>query len=407
MTTKEYIKRDIGDTIIDALREMPVVVITGMRQTGKSTFLQMQHGIGDRKYITLDDFAFLEAAKNDPEGFIDTDEPLTIDEVQKCPEILTAIKKRVDKKRKAGQFLLSGSANFALLKGIAESLAGRAVYFNMHPFTLREINRNIAEKPFLQKFIESKKIPLDTKANPVNFSKVFTGGMPSVCLGETKNSLLWFKGYEQTYLERDVRDISQIGNVISFRQLLHLVAYRTGQLLSPSQIGRDAKLNAATTTRYLSVLETSFIISRVVPYLGNKASRLIKSPKVYISDSGLACYLAGIQNLESDIFKGAMFETFAAQNLLGIITSRLPQATLHFWNIQGRYEVDFIIEEGRNCIAVEVKASSRWEEKDLSGIKAFLDYTPHCIGGILAYNGRESVKLGERLWAVPLSHVLS
>lgn len=402
-----YFQRDIAHTVVEALDEMPVVVITGMRQTGKSTFLHMQPQLKNRQYYTFDDFAHLEAAKENPEVFVDTDIPLTIDEAQKCPEILTVIKKSVDRKRRPGQFLLSGSANFSILKGISESLAGRAVYFTMHPFTRREITGRIAERPFLQKFLESLKIPKIKAISPIKEIDILQGGMPSVCLEEVKNRFFWFKGYEQTYLERDVRELSQIGNIISFRQLLHLVALRTGQLLSPSQLGRDAKLNAATTSRYLSLLEASFIIYRVSPYLGNRSSRLIKSPKVYSSDSGLASYLAGIESLEAEPLKGAMFETYVAQNLSGIVDSKWPEANLYFWNIQGRYEVDFIIEAGKRCLAIEIKAASRWEERDLAGLRVFLSITPHCVAAILAYNGTETVRLGERIWALPLSIVLS
>jgi hypothetical protein len=402
-----YFQRDIANTVLEALDEMPVVVITGMRQTGKSTFLHMQPQLKNRRYYTFDDFAHLEAAKENPEVFVDSDIPLTIDEAQKCPEILTVIKKSVDRKRRPGQFLLSGSANFSILKGISESLAGRAVYFTMHPFTRREIKDRISERPFLQKFLEAQQIPKIRAISPIKEFDILQGGMPSVCLEEIKNRFLWFKGYEQTYLERDVREMSQIGNIISFRQLLHLVALRTGQLLSPSQLGRDAKLNTATTSRYLSLLEASFIIYRVSPYLRNRSSRLIKSPKVYLSDSGLACYLAGIESLESEMLKGAMFETYVAQNLSGIVDARWPEAKLCFWNIQGRYEVDFVIETGNRCLAIEIKAASRWEERDLAGLRAFLTTTPHCVAAILAYNGIETVRLGERIWAIPLSIVLS
>lgn len=402
-----YFQRDIGNTILEALDEMPVVVITGMRQTGKSTFLQMQTGLKGRGYFTFDDFAHLESARENPEGFVDTDTPLTIDEAQKFPEILTAIKKNVDKKRKPGQFLLSGSANFAILKGISESLAGRAVYFTMHPFTRREIAGSTSERPFLHRFLETQQISKIKTISPIKAVDILQGGMPSVCLEEIKNRFLWFKGYEQTYLERDVRELSQIGNIISFRHLLHLTALRTSQLLSPSQLGRDAKLNVATTSRYLSLLEASFIIYRVSPYLRNRASRLIKSPKVYVSDSGLACYLSGIESLESEPLKGAMFETYVAQNLSGIIDARWPEARIYFWNVQGRYEVDFIVEAGNRCIAIEVKGSARWEDRDLSGLRAFLSATPHCVAAILAYNGTEAVKLGGLMWAIPLSIVLS
>ncbi|MBE0425212.1 MAG: ATP-binding protein [Nitrospirae bacterium] len=403
----EYFQRDIGKTILEALDEMPVVVITGMRQTGKSTFLQMQNGFKDRLYFTFDDFTHLEAARENPDGFVNTDEPLTIDEAQKFPEILTAIKKNVDRKKKPGQFLLSGSANFSILKGISESLAGRAVYFTMHPFTRREIEGSTSEEPFLRRFLKIQQIPKIKTTNLVKAADILQGGMPSVCLGQIKNRFLWFKGYEQTYLERDVREMSQIANMISFRHLLHLTALRTGQLLSLSQLGRDAKLNTATTSRYLSLLEASFIFYRLSPYLKNRSARLIKSPKSYISDSGLACYLAGIDSLESEPLKGAMFETYIAQNLSGIIDASWPEAKLYFWNIQGRYEVDFVIEAGNRCLAIEVKTAARWEEKDLAGLRAFIAATPHCIAAILAYNGSEAFKLDERIWAVPLNIILS
>jgi len=402
-----YIERDIADPVTTALREMPVVVITGMRQTGKSTFLQNQPELKGRRYITFDDFAQIEAAKSDPDGFVNTDEPLTIDEAQKCPEVLIAIKKRVDKKRQPGQFLLSGSANFALLKGMSESLAGRAVYFTLHPMSVRELNKQISKEPFLYRFFKSQSIAGIKGGRSIKADDILQGGMPSVRLGEVKNRGIWFKGYEQTYLERDVRELSRITDIIPFRNLLHLAALRTGQLLSPSAIGRDAKLSTATTSRYLSLLEISFIINRMPPYLRNRASRLIKSPKMYISDSGMACYLAGIKSLEDEPFKGAMFETYAAQNLSAIINARLTDAQLYFWNIQGRHEVDFIIESENKCIAVEVKAAARWTDKDLSGLRAFLSQTPQCIAAVLAYNGTESVKLGDKIWAIPISTVLS
>lgn len=403
----EYFSRDIANLITEALSEMPVVVITGMRQTGKSTFLQNQPEVNNRRYITFDDFAYLQAAKENPDDLLNSNESLTIDEAQKCPEILTVIKKIVDRRRKPGQFLLSGSANFSILKGISESLAGRAVYFTMHPFTVREMNRAITDPPFLYKFFKTQNIPKIKSIRSIKNDNILQGGMPSICLGETRNRLFWFKGFEQTYLERDIRELSQIGNIIPFRNIMHLAAMRTGQLLSPSQLGRDAKLNVATTSRYLSILEASFVIYRLNPYLKNRASRLIKSPKLYMSDSGLACYLADIKNLDSEPIRGHMFETFVMQNLSGIIDSRWPEAKLYFWNVQGRHEVDFIVEAENTCLAVEVKAGSRWEDKDLSGLRAFLSVTPHCRAAILAYNGTEAVKLGEKLWAIPLSIVLS
>jgi predicted AAA+ superfamily ATPase len=280
----------------------------------------------------------------------------------------------------------------------------------MHPFNRREIARRTGGNSFLQKFFKTQEIQKIKDLKPIRTEDILNGGMPTVCLGEVKNRSLWFKGYEQTYLERDVREINQIENLIAFRNLLHLTALRTGQLLSPSQLGRDSKLTAVTTSRYLSLFETSFIITRLSPYLRNRASRLIKSPKIYISDSGLACYLAGVERFEypsSEPILGAMLETYIAQNLSSLINGRWTEAHLYFWSIQGRYEVDFVIEAGNQCIALEIKSGTRWQDKDLYALKAFLKTTPHCKAAILGYNGTDSVRLGEKLWPIPLSLILS
>jgi len=406
----DYLQRDIAGQVLEALKDMPVVVITGMRQTGKTTFLQKETGLKKRRYVTFDDFAHLEAAKLDPDRFLNSNGPIIIDEVQKCPELLTAIKKVVDRKWIPGQFLLSGSANFSILKGLSESLAGRSVYFNLHPFTRRETGYQTGKQPFLKAFFNSFDVPAGKGAQPIEVDEIVTGGMPSVALRQVSNSALWFKGYEQTYLERDIREMSQIGNIIAFRNLLHLASLRTSQLLSPSSIGRDAKMNVATTSRYLSLLEASFVIYRLPPYLKNKSSRLIKSPKMYLADSGLAAYLAGVAptNYSSDDpLIGALFETFIAQNLMGIIDATWPEARLYFWSVQGRHEVDFVIEAGRSCIALEIKSGARWESKELTHLKAFLSVTPNCKAAILGYNGSNVARMGDKLWAIPLSLILS
>jgi len=251
---------------------------------------------------------------------------------------------------------------------------------------------------------------LKVTGRPVSPQEVVRGSMPTVCLEQVKDPLIWFRGYEQTYLERDVRELSRIGDLSALRTLLRLTSLRTGQLLSPSELGRDAKLSAVTTSRYLSLFEASFLIHRIQPYLGNRSSRLIKSPKLYLSDAGLVSYLTGLEwssSIRSDPLYGAIFETFVAQNLLSILSSKWQKASLHFWAVQGRYEVDFIVEAGRFCMALELKSAARWQAKDLTGLKAFLKATPHCKAGILCHNGEEAVQLGERLWALPIGLVLS
>ncbi len=407
-----YRPRGLGRLVRNALVEMPVVVVTGLRQAGKSTFLQHEEGIAGRRYTSLDDFAQLAAARSDPEGFVRSDEPLSIDEVQKCPELLTAIKREVDRERRPGRFLLSGSANFALLRGISESLAGRALYLNLHPFTRRELHGRgrFAAAPFIRSVFEDGAPPKLATPQGITPTEVLAGGLPPVCLEPARRPALWFKGYEQTYLERDVRELARLGDLISFRNLLHLAALRTGQVLAISELGRDAKLNATTTARYLSLLEASFVVTRLAPYLANRASRLIKSPKLYIADSGLAAHLAGLDGTRlkpGDPMWGALLETYVAQNLAAILEADWPEACLGYWHVQGRHEVDFVVETGGNTLAIEVKAAARWAERDLAGLRAFLDKTPRCRAALLAHGGSDSVKLGDRLWAVPLATILA
>jgi len=405
-----YHARDLAEAVGTALENMPGVVVTGMRQTGKTTFLSFQPGLSDRSYVSFDDFAQLESAKSDPDGFLRREQPLTIDEAHKCPEIFGAIKRAVDKNRIPGQFLLSGSANFSVLKNITESLAGRSVYLAIHPFNRREVFQQTAPEPFIKVFFENQDIGRKITGKPVRPEEVARGSMPTVCLRQVKDPLIWFRGYEQTYLERDVRELSRIGDLSALRTLLRLTSLRSGQLLSPSQLGRDAKLSAATTSRYLSLFEALFLITRVQPYLGNRSSRLIKSPKLYLSDAGLATYLTGLAlspSIRDDPLYGAIFETYVTQNLFSILSAKWQNASLYFWTVQGRHEVDFVIEAGRSCIALELKSKVRWQERDLAGLRAFLKATPHCKAGILCHNGEDAVQLGQKLWALPTSLVLS
>lgn len=404
----DYLPREITIRLVKALRHLPVVVLSGLRQSGKSTLLRNEPSLfSGRRYYTFDDFATLSAAQSSPDTLLAEDSIL--DEVQRCPDLLIAIKRRVDEDQRRGQFVLSGSANLLLLSHVSESLAGRASYFTLHPMTRREINGHTQETPFLPKFIREQTLP-EGKAIPISEQEVLAGGLPPACLAPTEALAEWFRGYVQTYIERDVRQLSQITDLVAFRTLVQLTALRTGQVLVISQIARDAKLTATTASRYLDLLESSFLIRRLPPFLKNRSSRLIKSPKLHVTDSGLAAYLAGVDNLEpghDDFLRGALFETYVAQNLAGLLETFLPDAQLAYWHEQGRHEVDFVIESGRKAIAIEVKAATRWRDNDLNGLKTFLERTPTGVAAVLAYNGSEAVKLGDRLYAIPLGHLLA
>jgi len=403
----EYKPREITRILLEALDNMPVVVLSGMRQSGKSTLLQNEPKLKGAKYLSFDDFSTLEAARRNPEALIRAKEIVIIDEVQKYPDMLNVVKQAVDKDRRPGKFILSGSANLLLLKNITESLAGRAVYLNLHPFTRREVSNSTKEIPAIKYFLEKGHFPA-RKITPIKWQEIMRGGMPSVCLGEVKKPNIWFRGYEQTYLERDIRALSQIGDLIAFRNLLQLLALRSGQILKQSELARDSKLNVMTVSRYLGLMEASFVVCRIAPYLRNPSSRLIKSPKMYLSDSGLASYLAGIRNLEANVsLKGAFWENFAAQNLLGVLSAYYLDAKLCYWSVQGRHEVDFIIDVEGEAIAIEIKSGSRWQERDLLGLEIFLKSSKNCRAGILAYNGTKVYNLGNNIWAIPISLLLS
>jgi len=403
-----YLPREIAPRLQRALRSLPVVVLWGLRQSGKSTLLQNEPGLArGHVYRTLDDFATLSAAQSNPQSLLES--ATILDEVQRCPELLPALKRSVDDERKPGRFILSGSANLALLGHVSETLAGRAGYFALHPMTRREQRNATKHEPFLVKFLGSPELPAG-KAEPITEREVLTGGLPPACLGDPEGVAEWFRGYVQTYVERDVRQLSQITNMVAFRTLAQLAALRTGQVLVASALARDAKLNATTAGRYLDLLEASFLIHRLPPFLKNRSSRLVKSPKLHFTDSGLAAHMAGITTLapgHDDLLRGALFETYVAQNLAALLEAHLPDARMGYWQEQGRHEVDFVIEVGRKVFAIEVKAATRWRDSDLSGLRAFLDRTPACVAAALAYNGRESVKLDERLFAIPLGHLMA
>jgi predicted AAA+ superfamily ATPase len=403
-----YFPREITPLLLKALRTMPVVAVTGMRQAGKSTLLTREKSFAGRHYVSLDDFARLEEARRDPERFLSAAPAMTIDEAQRCPDLFPVIKQLVDQNRRPGRFLLSGSANFLLLKSLTESLAGRAIYLDLPPFNLRETAGRIAHRPFLLAFLKTGTLPSPLPhITSISPDTILRGGFPPLAAHREADAPLWFKGYEQTYLEKDVRSLSQVGDLLAFRRLMQLAALRTAQVLNISDLARDAKLNVATAARYLNLMETSCIAHRLPPFLKNRASRLIKSPKLYLADSGLATHLAFPAATPSDPLFGALLETWAAQNLRSLVEAWEPEGGLYFWNVQGRHEVDFILELSRGLMALEIKSGNRWKESDLAPLRAFLDQTPSCKTGILAYNGTEAVSLGKGMWALPLGLILS
>jgi len=388
---------------------MPVVVLTGARQVGKTTLLLHDPAFEGRRYVNLDEFPQREAARRDPDALLEGPAPVTVDEVQRVPELLEAIKLAVDRDRAPGRFLLSGSANLELLAGVSETLAGRAVHVELQPLSRREARGGAGSPPFLAGFLAAPFVP-PAAAGPVGPEEVLTGGMPTVRLDQVRRPATWFSGYEQTYLERDLRSLAHVADLPGFRQLLRLAALRTGQILNTSDLSRDVHLSYETVRRYLGLMETSCVLTRLPSFRGSRTTRLVKSPKLHVFDSGVAAWLAGVDSLDpaaDEPLRGPLYETWVAQNLRALLGAWIPGARLHYWHVQGRYEVDFVVEAGRRTIGIEVKAATRWRERDLRGLRTFADRTPSCVATVLAYNGTEAVALGDRLYAVPLARLVS
>jgi predicted AAA+ superfamily ATPase len=408
--TTPYLHRELTARLKSAAAHLPVVVLSGLRQSGKSSLLLNETSLTDGfAYRTLDDFATLAAARSAPESLLAG--KVILDEAQRCPELLIALKKSVDEDRRNGRCFLSGSANLALLSGVSETLAGRAGYFALRPMTRRERNASLSSPPFLVSFMETPELPpTQPRVEPLADDEVLLGGLPPACLNGREAADEWFRAYVQAYMERDVRQLSQLSDMVAFQGLVRLAALRTAQVLAVSSLARDAKLNAVTASRWLGLMEASFLLWRLPPFLNNRTSRLVKSPKMYFEDSGLAAWLCGVRSFENEtdtLLKGSLYETYLAQNLRALLEAAAPDARLCFWNDQGRHEVDFVIENGRDVFAVECKSATRWSEGDAAGLKAFLRRTPACKAAILAHNGTTAVCLADRLFALPIGLLLS
>lgn len=405
-----YRKRELGHLVRQTLRQTPVTVISGLRQSGKSTFLEHEPGVAEgRLYCTLDDLDTLEKAQAEPREFLAQAPAMAVDEAQRLPGLFLPLKRTVDQDRRAGRFVLTGSANLLLLKRVADSLAGRAFYAVMHPLNRRELLGTLEAPPAVARFLADGVWP-KVEAPPLNETEVLRGGFPEVALGAAVNRRLWFDGFERSYLERDVRDLRRVEDLAGFRRLLRLAALRTGGVLNVSGLARDAQMSEPTARRHLDLLETLMVIHRLPPFLGNRSSRLIKSPKLYFADSGLAAHLAGVTELgisPAEPLRGALLENFVLQNLMAALEPHLIGVRFYFWHEQGRQEVDFVIEHGRRLVAVEVKAKGRLQMDDTQSLRDFLRRTPACVAGVLTYFGEQIMPLGDKLWAVPLHQLLA
>jgi len=401
-----YRPRWITPALQEASRDHPVVVLTGARQVGKSTLLLNAEPFRDWRFHSLDDFDTLRQARQKPEALWAGADRVVLDEVQKAPELLSAVKQAVDRQPRRLRFVLSGSANLLLMKQVSESLAGRAVYFVLHPMTLGEINQaappNILSRTLAGDWLEESSA---SEAPPDPAPALLRGLMPPLLtLSSTQAWVRWWDGYVSTYLERDLRQVSQIDALLDFRRLMQFVALRSGQLLNQSEVARDARLAQATVHRYLNILETTHLFERLPPYTASRTTRMLKSPKAFWTDPGLAVFLSGyfeVDDLRKAREYGAYFETLIFHHVRVLAGLMTPPARLYFWRTRTGAEVDFILEHGRRLLAIEVKHTANPNYGDAAGLRSFLAEYPKASGGLLLHGGREIRRLDQAILAVP------
>jgi len=375
-----YIKRLIENTLINAANTFPVVILTGARQSGKTTILKHLFG-KTHTYLSLDEMDIRMLAVNDPQAFLSRYKlPLIIDQIQNAPVLLSYIKAIVDKEKKYGLFILTGSQQFSVMKNIGESLAGRAAILNLYPFMLEEIKGNFSQpESHIETFLKNISIKSAPDTTAVSLgSLLLTGGYPGLFTNNKISRNLWFSSYIQTYLDRDIRGNIKQENVNDFERFLKLLASRTAQELSYSNFSRDLGLSVPTIKNWISILESNSIVYLLQPYHKNFGKRIIKSPKLYFLDCGLASYLSGLQSEEhllSGPMVGALFETFVITNFLKRFKSLDNSFSLYYWKNLGGVEIDLIIEYGSKVLPIEIKMTSTIYNRHYTSLTKWLEYS--------------------------------
>lgn len=397
-----------------ALKDSPVVLLHGARQTGKSTLIKnIIKNEYSAWYISFDDAGVQAAAQSDPQGFISGySEKLALDEVQRVPGIFSAIKQVVDKNRTPGKFILTGSANLLLIPKISESLAGRIEIINLYPFAQSELlnsQRNFVDDLYSKRF----RMPKTTEGNTSLANIILAGGYPEIQKRKSEERRnAWFCSYITTILQKDVRELANIEKLNQLPRLLNLFAARAGSLLNFSEISRSASIPQTTLKRYISLLEATFMIHLLPAWSGNFSKRLIKTPKIYLSDTGLLSHLISFNKsrINSDpLYWGKIVENFALMEIIKQTSfSRLNLSVYYYRTVTGQ-EVDFIIERSDGTvIGIEVKAGSIVRREMFDHLKAFAEEMgKKFIRGIVLYNGTEPIPFAKNLFAIPINALWS
>ncbi|WP_258106914.1 ATP-binding protein [Christensenella minuta] len=357
-----YIKRHLEEVVLQTSKSFSAILVTGPRQAGKTTMLRTLAETENRgrKYVSLDDLDTRAMAKNDPKMFLQLHQPpVLIDEVQYAPELFTYIKIHIDEHHNPGDFWMTGSQIFRLMRGVQESLAGRVALLHMSPMSQREIAGR-DNQPFKVDFdtllAESKTISADT--TPELYSKLWNGSMPGIVSGEYQNRSLYYSSYLSTYLERDVRELSDTIDALKFMAFITSTAARTGQILNFKAIADDVEINQVTAKNWINILETLGIIFLLYPYSNNVLKRTIKAPKLYFYDLGLVCYLTKWSDPEvamNGAMSGALLENYAISEILKTYQNAGKRQPLHYYRDRDAKEIDLLLEGDGQLYPVEIK----------------------------------------------------
>jgi predicted AAA+ superfamily ATPase len=366
-----YVTRTLEEFLKQTSNQFPVLLVTGPRQVGKTTLLR-NLSKGNRTYATLDDMVLRALAKEEPELFLERFKPpLLIDEVQYAPELLPYIKMYVDRYKEPNTFWLTGSQQFHLMKGVSESLAGRIGIVNLLGLSTREIDENTQEdEPFLPISMQLTKRFDSGKAIHLSeiYKRIWRGSFPAIALDRNVDRDFFYNSYIQTYLQRDVRDLANIGNLSTFMKFLRAAAARTGQLLNMADMARDAGISQGTAKNWLSILEASGIIYLLEPYHNNITKRIIKTPKLYFLDAGLASYLtewSSPETLEAGAMSGAILETFFFTEILKSYWHNGKRAPIYYYRDKDKKEIDLLIVKDNTIYPLEFKKTSKPNKDDI------------------------------------------
>jgi len=408
--SQPYVKRHLEEALFEALADTPVVCILGPRQCGKSTLAM--HAAPDRTYVSLDDPNSYELARLDPKGFIgELPDLVTIDEIQRLPELTLAIKQSVDANRRPGRFLLTGSADLLQLPRLSDSLAGRMEWIELQPFS--EAEKEAVDGHFLKQWLQGALKNEVSASNPPQPStlpkRVIAGGYPEAVRRSHKRARQWLEQYVRSLVDRDIHDISQIRDGEKVGRFLEYLSHQTAQLENITEMAKALGHTRATVEKYLSILEKLYLLRRLPAWHRNVQKRLIKAPKIHLCDSGLTATLSATTEstwMDDRGRFGHLLESVIVQQI-SIQASRMePKTRLWHYRDKDKVEVDCVLTQGRRTWGVEVKASASIDPSDFKGLRRLAEQAGDDFqGGIVLYDGNSQLPVDQRLnlYAMPIS----